>query len=107
MAIFYRVVKTNPPTERDFLSYKALGRPLSADTPELRRSWEGVSVRSTFASTQNLVRRFPRTGSFVAQLSIEDGSAVRVEKTGNDPTHYDLYGEPRDMLAAVIAVRPV
>jgi hypothetical protein len=41
---FYRIVKTDPPTVADFLSYRAQGRRLIHDTPELRRSWEGVSV---------------------------------------------------------------
>jgi hypothetical protein len=47
MPTFYRIVKTDPPTEADFLSHRARGIPLQRDTPELRRSWEGVSVYRT------------------------------------------------------------
>jgi hypothetical protein len=104
MATFYRVVKANPPTERDFYSYRELGLPLRRDTPELRRSWEGVSVRSTLDSARDLVRQFPRLGRFIAILELLEGGPVRWEQTFGDLTHYDLHGDPRDMLAAVVAV---
>jgi hypothetical protein len=108
MATFYRVVRHNPPTEQDFLSHTALGRRLPANsTPEIRRSWEGVSVRSTLPAVRALARQFPRIGSFIAVLEIADDSPVLVEKTGTSPTHYDLFGEASDMRAAVVAVFPV
>ncbi|MGH2600205.1 MAG: hypothetical protein ACRDJ9_12570 [Dehalococcoidia bacterium] len=106
MATFYREVRRNPPTERDFLSYKSLGRRLPVDTPEMRRSWEGVSVRSTLAAARDLAHGAPRIGAFIAVMEIEDDGPVRVEKTGANPTHYDLHGEAGDLLAAVVAVFP-
>ena len=71
MPIFYRIVRTNPPTEADFLSYEALGRPLYRDTPELRRSWEAVSVYDEVESARETVRRFPQIGTFIAELDSE------------------------------------
>ncbi len=59
MAIFYRIVKTDPPTVADFLSQKALGHPLRRDTPEHRRSWEWVSVYDTVEAAQQTAVRFP------------------------------------------------
>ena len=106
MATFYRVVQTNPPTEADFLSHKARGVPLRGDTPELRRSWEGVSVTSTLEAAQNLAARFPRLGQFIAILELSEGGPVRFEQTLESPTHYDLWGEAGKILMAVVAVVP-
>ena len=106
MATFFRIVKTDPPTEADFLSYKALGRPLLRDTPSQRRSWEGVSVTSTLEAARALTVRAPNLGRFIAELELVEGGAVRFAQTGGAPAHYDLWGEPRDMLAAVVRVVP-
>ena len=70
----------------------------------MRRSWEGVSVTSTEAAIRDLARRLPQLGRFIAVLSIADGGPVRYEQSGESSAHYDLYGEPHDMLAAVVAV---
>ena len=107
MATFYRIVRSNPPTEIDFHSHRALGRTLRRDTPELRRSWEGVSVTSTEAAIRDLARRLPQLGRFIAVLSITGDGPVRYEQSGESGAHYDLYGEPGEMLAAVIAVWPL
>jgi hypothetical protein len=104
MPTFYRIVRTDPPTEVDFASHRALGRRLRRDTPALRRSWEGVSVTSTEAAIRDLARRLPQLGRFIAVLSIPDHGPVRYEQSGESPAHYDLFGEPRDMLAAVVTV---
>jgi hypothetical protein len=101
VATFFRIVRTNPPTEADFLSYQALGRPLLRDTPSQRRSWEGVSVTSTLRAALSLLARAPSLGSFVAVLELDENGPVRFGQTGRAPEHYDLWGDPRDMLAAV------
>ena len=106
MATFFRIVKADPPTEADFLSYKALGRPLLRDTPSLRRSWEGVSVTSRLEAARALAARAPSLGRFIAVLELVEGGPVRFAQTGGAPEHYDLWGEPHDMLAAVVRVVP-
>jgi hypothetical protein len=106
MPTFYRVVRTNPPTEADFASHRARGVPLQHDTPEHRRSWEGVSVTSTLDAARGLAATFPRLGTFIAVLDLQEGGPVLFEQTLGSPTHYDLWGEPRAMLAAVVAVVP-
>lgn len=78
--------------------------PLRHDTPEYRRSWEGVSTTSTLEAAQSLAARFPRLGAFVAVLELEADGPVRFEQTLGAPTHYDLWGAPDDMLAAVVSV---
>ena len=89
------------------MSQRAQGRRLRRDTPEYRRSWEGVSVTSTIEAARTLAARFPELGSFIAVLEIEEGDPVQFEQTLAAPTHYDLWGAPHDMLAAVVAVMPV
>src|SRR5688572_10278649 len=71
-AIFYRVVKTDPPTARDFLSAKALGRPLRRDTPENRRIWDGLSVLATTDAARTRVAQFPQMGTFIAVMDIAE-----------------------------------
>ncbi|MGH2584361.1 MAG: hypothetical protein ACRDJE_05550 [Dehalococcoidia bacterium] len=104
MATFYRVVKRNPPTERDFLSMQALGRRLRADTPENRRIYDGVSVYATLDGVRFLVERFPHMGAFVAILEVEEGKALRVEQTTPDPDHYTLWASSETLLATVVEV---
>lgn len=106
MATFYRIVKTNPPKEADFLSYRALGRSLLRDTPSQHRSWEGISVTSTLGAARALSARAPNLGRFSAVLELAEHSPVRFEQTGRTPEHYDLWGEPRDVMMAVIQVVP-
>ncbi len=107
MATLYRVVKTDPPTTEDFLSHRERGIPLQKNTPELRRSWEGVSATTTLEAAHSLAALFPRMGSFVAVLEIDPDGPVRFERTLASPTHYDIWGEPRNLLAAVVEVVPV
>jgi hypothetical protein len=107
MPTFYRIVQTDPPTEADFLSYRAQGRRLVRDTPELRRSWEGVSVYDSFGRARSVALRYPRIGTFIAELEIAEDGPVRYAQTLSDPRHFDLWGEPGDMLATVRRTRPV
>jgi hypothetical protein len=104
---FYRVVKTNPPTERDFLSHLALGRRIRNPTPEILRDAAGVSVTLTTDGARSLMADFPQMGSFIAALEIEDGGPIRYEQTGRYPEHYTLWGSPGDLLARVRTVMAV
>src|SRR4051812_37997397 len=102
---FYRVVKTDPPTERDFMSYAALGKiPRPGSSAAILRSWQGVSVWETEAQARAVARQFPRSGGFVAALEIAVGSATRSERSGKQEGHCDLFGAPRELLASVVAV---
>jgi hypothetical protein len=107
MATVYRIAKTNPPAESDFHSYRAMGRRLIRDTPELRRSREGVSVYDTIEAARATAMQYPRIGSFIAELEISEHSDVRFGQTLDDRHHFDLWGEPADRVAAVLHVHPV
>ena len=104
----YRIVRTNPPTVADFLSHERRGQPIPRNvTPELRESWTGVSMHDTREASRAVQRRFPRIGSFIAALMVEDEAPVRVKQTGTDPHHYDVWAEPGELLARVVAVDPI
>jgi hypothetical protein len=107
VATLYRIVKSDPPTERDFLSFKALGRPLLRGTPSQRRSWEGVSVTSTLEAARALAARAPSLGRFIAVLELDEDGPIRFAPIGRAPEHYDLWGEPEEILATVVRVVPV
>jgi hypothetical protein len=98
---FYRIVKTNPPTEADFLSHAARGLPLRRDTPESRRSWERVSVYDSLERARSIVARFPAIGAFIAELEIEPDGSVAYEQSGDDPHHFDVDGPPDRLLRTV------
>ena len=107
MPTFYRIVRTDPPTEADFLSYEALGRQLRRETPELRRSWSGVSVYTSERAAREIAARLPRLGAFIAELEVVEDGPVTYEQNGADLEHYDLYGSAEDMLRLVRRVTPV
>lgn len=104
MPIFYRVVKTDPPTERDFLSAKALGRPLRRDTPENRRIWDGLSVLATTDAARARVTQFPQMGMFIAVVDIPDDRSIPWEQTTPDPDHYTIWGSAANLLERVTSV---
>ena len=106
MPTFYRIVRTDPPTETDFLSHKALGRRLRHDTPEYRRSWEGISVYDTLEAARENRARFPRLSGFIAELEIAEGGPIAYAKTLTDPNHYDVWGAPAALLQMVRRVLP-
>ncbi len=49
---------------------------------------------------------FPRIGSFLAQVQIEDDDDVRVEKTLG-PDHFTIWGEPDLLVSRVVSTVPV
>ena len=104
----YRIVLSDPPTRLDFESYEAQGRkPPRGATSRLLEMWSGVSTYDSKEAARAWAVQRPRLGRFIATLQIEDGAAIRIEKTGNDPHHYDLWGDPAEMLARVVAVETV
>lgn len=101
----YRIVKRNPPTREDFLSYEALGKvPRRPLPPELAQAWSGVSTYDDKHVARAYARQRTHLGQFIATLEIEDGAPIRVEQTGSDTAHCDLWGDPDEMLARVVAL---
>ncbi len=105
--IFYRVVKTDPPTLDDFTSTAAKGRPLRDPSPEACRLWDRLSVNATEAQARRRVRQFPALGAYIARLELPDAPPVQIERTTRIPGHYTLWGDPVVLLRCVVAVVPV
>ena len=102
---FYHLVKQNPPTRDDFLSYLEKGIELKVDTPEARRLARGVSACATLQQARSRAR-LPslRDYAFVAELSIPDDSSIVFERTGRIRGHHTLWGNPDELLACVVSV---
>lgn len=97
--VFYRVVATNPPTRRDFLSHRDLGLPLR--DPDDQELWPGGSVQAT---EQQARKRswLPGFGRYVAEPLIPDDRAIVSRRTGRQPGHHTLWGDPDDVLDCVV-----
>jgi hypothetical protein len=101
--VVYRIVHTEPPTEADFLSRKALGNSAPRDV----RLWDGISVYDRVEAAQRQADRFPHLGRFIAALRLPEDGSIRVEKTLSNRNHYTLWGDAVSMLARVENVVPV
>lgn len=106
--IYYRLVKTNPPTLRDFLSYKELGIGLVRKDDETVRLSTGISVYRTEAQARRTARRRSfRDSFFIAEIRIPADAEVRIERTKKSAGHYTLWADP-DMIGSwVVRVFPV
>ena len=106
---FYRVVKSNPPTEEDFLSYAARGIPVRDPTDEETLLLAaGVSVFATEAQARGRARARPELGAYLARLQIpDDGSGQPLR---GHRGHHTIWAEPKQPLAwvkEVVAVGPL
>jgi len=103
--VFYHLVKHDPPTREDFLSYVDRGIPLMDDRPETRRVAEGVSDCASVAQARNRARVPSLRGhAYVAELHIPDGSPITFKRTGGQRGHHTLWGSPDDLVACVVSV---
>jgi len=106
---FYRVVRSDPPTLRDFQSYTALGKPLLRSKPTLVElaAWAAVSTYVTEDAARNraelnAARGLP-IGHFIAKLVIAEASPIKIGRINEQTGHCGLTGEPSDLLAAVVS----
>lgn len=103
---FFPIVKTDPPTERDFDSHQRLGIPLV--DPRDEDAWRGGSLYATFARARSTARRFPTKGQFVAAVRNDDSDRrVRVERTGSRRGHFTAWASPATLLTFVVEVTDV
>jgi hypothetical protein len=103
---FWRIVRTNPPTEIDFLSSEAQGKPARNNDPETQRLWSGISVYATRLQAQRTAQAYPFLGSYLAGLRIADDPGIRVEKT-RGRGHHTLWADAGLLLGQVVVVLPV
>ncbi len=108
--IFYRIIKGDRPSEDDFTSNFARGRPPRRSEildPEEHRS---ISVFARLEDARSVQRRFPALGSHIAELELADDDAeVVVRRASADPkdSHHNLQGQPAAFLRRVRRVLTV
>ena len=108
MPILYRVVESDPPTDRDFVSDKRRGHRhrLLDETDEERDSFSAFThlakVRQTAAFLKQR-RRLPAL--YVVRLDIPEGAQVEVFPYRGSRTHFGVRGDPTILrrLATVVA----
>lgn len=104
--LFYRIVRTYPPSLVDFTSNAALGKRVPTE-PELAALWDGLSVQSTLAQARRRRRASPMLGDYIAVLRVPTDGSVRNERTLSADGHHTLWGDPAVLLALVVSVEPV
>src|SRR5688500_13428661 len=91
----YRVVQTDPPTVRDFLSQQVLGIPLKHETAKVRRLWDGLSVYRTVEQARMRAQQTPRLGRYIATLVIPlDDDRIVIELDNGRNGHCTVWGSP-------------
>ena len=102
--VLFRIAKTNPPTNADFMSGKARGKQLLDSGEEKRRLWEGISVYATEAQARRTARKYPRIGTHIAALRVPGQGPIKWERTTGQPGHYTLWGDPEDLARCIVSV---
>lgn len=102
--VFYRVVRSNPPTTRDLASRAWLGFaiPAGADAETLRFH-TGISTMDTEAGARTLARRYRDQGAFIAAIDSARSASIQYRRTGW-VGHVTVWAPPDDILAAVVSV---
>ncbi len=109
--VFFRIVKTDPPRRRDFLSNQGKRGVPRPDLPRaLRRLWDGLSVHETEEQSRRQAHENPWLGAFVAELRIPDRTSAVVHWERTVPAneaHQTLWGDPDELLRYVVRVVPI
>ncbi len=106
--VLYRIVRTDPPTRRDFMSEAELGKPPRGDDPLAERVWSGISTYQTEAQARRKASTYPWLGAYIAALAIPAGGAIRIERTfPRSAGHHTLWGDAHELLRYVARVVPV
>jgi len=108
--VFYRIVKAERPTEDDFTSNYAKGRPprgTERDFPAVHRS---ISVFARREEALAVQRAYPRLGGWIAELEVDDADeeiVVHGPSPQSRSSHHSLEGAPAAFLQRVREVRAV
>jgi hypothetical protein len=102
----FRGIKAEEPAATDFWSNKRRGkRPRKAEITN-PKEYDAVSCWDSLEKVRKFARQFPQIGAFVAELHVLDDGPLDLVPEG-DPGHWNVYGEPEQMLAYVHTVHPV
>ena len=89
----HRILRTEQPSQADFMSKAHLGIPCPVSDPDVRQRWTGLSLFGSEEQARRVSRRLPMLGSYIAALEIPPGAGARAEPT-TGPGHYTLGGDP-------------
>lgn len=103
----YRITKSNPPTIRDFLSFRELGIPLRHRTAKGLRLWDGLSVYREREQAVTRARRTPGLGQYVAELHVPMDGRIQLELDNGENGHCTIWGAPEALLALILSVWPL
>lgn len=96
-----------PLTRDDFLSYAALNKRLPEGAPpDTADRWQGISMYDSAERTRAVAIRFG-LGTHIVVIDLTDDRPFRIERTGQRPGHYTVWGDPDTLFARMIAVTPI
>jgi hypothetical protein len=85
-------LKSDRPTERDFLSHAQLGKIPPLQSADFLRRWEGLSVFTTYeAAWENAANLRWRIGEYVAEVVVPDDIDYQCDGP-DERRHCNLYG---------------
>jgi hypothetical protein len=84
----YRITKTDPPTQEDFLSFHELGMVLRKDTLSARCRSRGLSVYRTLGDARHHLSVFPNGGDYIAGGTLTSAQGqTQPTPASQRPTH--------------------
>ena len=94
---FYRIAKSYPPGDEEYLSLQERkGDPPADASAEVKRSWSALSAFDSEEGARRVAKKRPRLGSLIVRYDIPDGAGITWEKTLG-PGHYDLRGDKDEL----------
>jgi hypothetical protein len=100
---FYRVAKTNLPTDDDYMTpLECFGPPPDDLDPEQKKSWDAYSAFDTPEGAIKTARRFRRLGKYIFRYDIPEGAGLTSEQS-IEPGHYDLRGDKEILKQCLVA----
>lgn len=89
----YRAVRTNPPTDRDYVTLQERKGNPPADLPdEQRRSWDALSFYDTADGVRRMAAEIRGPWKFVARYEIPLDVTDLSWEESIEPGHYDVRG---------------
>jgi hypothetical protein len=90
---FYRVTKSNPPSDADYVTRLEREGPPPAHLPdEVKESWDAFSAFDSADGALAKARRFKRLGRYIMRYDIPAEGGIAWKQT-IEPGHYDLRGD--------------
>ena|SRR5579884_2345190 len=104
---FYRIVKSSPPTDDDFVPKVVVAQAVLAKRPDLARLMTGISVFDDVELARKKAVQFPVLGDLLAEVTIPDDSPIRFERTTSSRGHYTMWGDQTQLRQLVTRIEPV